>query len=71
MALACIVEEIERSAKLVNNIAIASKEQASAIEQINMGINQVSQVVQATPPPRKRVLPPVRSFQGRPHSSRK
>jgi methyl-accepting chemotaxis protein len=46
-ALNNIVTEIEKVANLVNDIAIASSEQASGIEQINQGIMQVSQVVQA------------------------
>jgi methyl-accepting chemotaxis protein len=42
-----IVEGVEKAAALVNNIDIASNEQAAAIEQINQGIIQVSQVIQA------------------------
>lgn len=46
-ALNQIVEEVAKAADLVGDIAIASNEQAAAIEQINQGIMQVSQVVQA------------------------
>ena len=45
-ALKKIVAEVANAADLVGSIAIASKEQASGIEQINQGIIQVSQVVQ-------------------------
>ena len=45
-ALNEIVGEIEKSAALVGEIAIASNEQASGIAQINKGIEQVSLVVQ-------------------------
>jgi methyl-accepting chemotaxis protein len=45
-ALAKIVSEISNATDLVGSIAIASKEQASGIEQLNQGILQVSQVVQ-------------------------
>jgi methyl-accepting chemotaxis protein len=45
-ALGKIVNEITNAADLVEAIAIASREQTSAIEQINQGIQQVSQVVQ-------------------------
>lgn len=45
-ALGVIVEEVDKAAELVNSIAVASKEQALGIEQINQGIMQVSQVVQ-------------------------
>ena len=38
--------EIAKAASLVNDIAVASNEQAAAIAQINQGIMQVSQVVQ-------------------------
>ena len=46
-ALKLIVEEVDEVAGLVNKIAIASKEQAAGIEQINSGISQVSSVVQS------------------------
>lgn len=46
-SLTKIVEGVEKAAALVNNIDIASNEQAAAIEQINQGIIQVSQVIQA------------------------
>jgi methyl-accepting chemotaxis protein len=46
-ALGHILEEVDKAANLVSEIASASNEQAAAIEQINRGIMQVSQVVQA------------------------
>jgi methyl-accepting chemotaxis protein len=45
-AFQTILHHIEDVAKLVNNIAVASNEQAIGIEQINQGIMQVSEVVQ-------------------------
>ena len=42
-----IVEAVERAAKLVGGIAAASNEQATAILQVNRGIEQMSQVVQS------------------------
>lgn len=42
-----IVEDVREAAALINDIDIASNEQAAAIEQINQGIMQVSQVIQA------------------------
>lgn len=45
-ALNKIVNEIENAANLVQEIAIASNEQAAGIGQINQGIMQVSEVVQ-------------------------
>lgn len=45
-ALAKIVNEIDRVAALVSDIATASNEQALGINQINQGIMQVSEVVQ-------------------------
>jgi methyl-accepting chemotaxis protein len=45
-ALNKIVGDIAKAASLVNDIAISSNEQASAVAQINQGIMQVSQVVQ-------------------------
>ena len=45
-ALNNIVGDVAKAASLVNDIAAASNEQASAIAQINQGIMQVSQVVQ-------------------------
>lgn len=41
-----ILEEIEKVAKLMGNIAVASNDQALAIAQINRGIEEVSMVVQ-------------------------
>ena len=46
-ALSSIVDGAEESAKLLNGIAEASNEQATGIAQINKGIEQLSQVVQA------------------------
>ncbi len=43
--LGAMVEEVAKVAEQIEAIAVASREQASAIEQINQGINQVSQVV--------------------------
>jgi methyl-accepting chemotaxis protein len=40
------VDGVEKVAILVNDIAVASNEQASGIQQINQGIMQVSTVVQ-------------------------
>jgi len=45
-ALVQIVDLVEKAAGLVGSIAVASREQAVGIEQINQGIMQVSQVVQ-------------------------
>jgi methyl-accepting chemotaxis protein len=44
--LSMIVDDVERVARLVNDIATASNEQATGIAQINQGVMQVSQVVQ-------------------------
>ena len=46
-ALNNIVKSIEKAAALVNDITVASNEQATGIEQVNQGVMQVSQVVQA------------------------
>lgn len=46
-ALKRIVTEVSKATELVGSIAIASKEQALGIEQLNQGIIQVSQVVQS------------------------
>lgn len=45
-ALKSIVNDIEKVAVLVNDISMASTEQAAAITQINQGVVQVSQVIQ-------------------------
>lgn len=45
-ALDLIIGSIEKSAGFIGEIAIASNEQANAVAQINMGVNQVSQVIQ-------------------------
>ncbi len=45
-ALKRMVEDVEKVASLVSDIATASNEQSLGIEQINQGILQVSQVVQ-------------------------
>jgi methyl-accepting chemotaxis protein len=47
-SLYAIVGDIEKAAQLVGNIAIATKEQAIGIEQINSGINLFAGVVQNT-----------------------
>lgn len=47
-ALTKIVESIERVTNLVNNIAVASSEQAQGVDQINLGISQIADVVQTT-----------------------
>ena len=41
-----VMENINRSAEIVMNIARSSEEQVEAINQINIGIDQVSQVIQ-------------------------
>jgi len=46
-ALDSIVNDITTVSSLVNNIAVASHEQASGIDQVNQGLVQVSSVVQA------------------------
>jgi methyl-accepting chemotaxis protein len=45
-ALKLIVDQVDKAADLVQSIAVASREQAIGVEQINQGIAQVSQVVQ-------------------------
>ena len=45
-ALKSIVEEVNKAAILVGEIAVASNEQATGVAQINKGIEQVSQVIQ-------------------------
>lgn len=45
-ALNQIVTKVEKSVELIGNIVTASQTQTSNIEQINIGISQVSQVVQ-------------------------
>lgn len=47
-ALSNIVGGVGKAVDLVGEIAVASNEQASAIGQINKGIEQMSQVVQTT-----------------------
>ncbi|SHJ31444.1 methyl-accepting chemotaxis protein [Parasporobacterium paucivorans] len=47
VALGEIADQIEKVAVLINDIDVASNEQAAGVGQINMGIMQVSQVVQA------------------------
>ena len=46
LALADIVDGVEKAANLVGEIASASNEQAGGIAQVNKGIEQVSQVIQ-------------------------
>lgn len=45
-ALDLIVTDVENVTELVDSIAVASKEQAVGIEQVNQGVIQISQVVQ-------------------------
>ena len=45
-SLSEIVSGINESTEIVNNIAIYSEQQSSAIEQVNIGISQVAMVVQ-------------------------
>ena len=45
-ALDEIVSQVENAADLINSITLSSVEQTNGIEQINIGINQVSQVIQ-------------------------
>lgn len=45
-ALGLIVTDVTKAAHLVGDIAVASNEQASGIEQINQGIMQISEVIQ-------------------------
>ena len=47
-ALVRIVDSIEKVYGLVTNISVASNEQAIGVEQINQGIAQIANVVQAT-----------------------
>lgn len=42
-----IVSQVDHAASYINSIAAASDEQAQSLEQINLGITQVSQVTQA------------------------
>ena len=46
-ALTEIVQNVDQAAELINSIASASTEQAHGIDQINLGISQVSQVIQS------------------------
>jgi methyl-accepting chemotaxis protein len=47
-ALVQIVESIEKVYTLINNISVASNEQAIGVDQINQGVTQIANVVQAT-----------------------
>lgn len=47
-ALNKIVEEVSKVAKLIDDIAVASNEQSSSIDQINQGIMMVTEVIQKT-----------------------
>lgn len=47
-ALVSIVDSIEQVYGLINNISVASNEQAIGVEQINQGITQIANVVQGT-----------------------
>jgi methyl-accepting chemotaxis protein len=46
-AFAKIVEDVDKTAGIVHDISISSSEQAAGIAQINQGVEQMSQVVQA------------------------
>lgn len=46
--LTMIVEEVSHIKEIVSEIATASVDQSASVEQINMGINQISDVVQRT-----------------------
>ncbi len=45
-ALSASVEVTNQTVKLINEISAASKEQASMLEQVNVGVDQISSVVQ-------------------------
>ena len=45
-ALTSIVKDVTKVSSLIANIAVASNEQSTGIEQVNQGLNQVSSVVQ-------------------------
>ena len=47
-ALSQIVDSIEKVSDLVGNIAVASNEQATGVEQVNQGVSQIASVVQTT-----------------------
>ncbi|MBC3803193.1 HAMP domain-containing protein [Acetobacterium fimetarium] len=47
-ALVQIVDSIEKVYTLINDISVASNEQAIGVEQINLGISQIANVVQST-----------------------
>lgn len=47
-ALLQIVDSIEKVYTLINNISVASNEQAIGVEQINQGVTQIANVVQST-----------------------
>lgn len=47
-ALSKIVEEVNHVASLVDDIAQASKEQSENVDQVNLGLTQISDVVQTT-----------------------
>lgn len=47
-ALVQIVESIEKVYALINNISVASNEQAIGVDQINQGVTQIANVVQST-----------------------
>ncbi len=64
-ALDRIVGSIEEVADIINNIAISSNDQATAVSQIDQAIGQVSTVVQLTQLQVNSVLQPVKNFQTR------
>ncbi len=61
-----IVSKVDARADLISSIAAASVEQAQGIEQINLGISQVSQVIQTNAATARRVQPPAKSCPARP-----
>ncbi len=46
-ALGLVVKDVRATSEKVDNIANASKEQASAVEQVTLGVDQISTVVQS------------------------
>lgn len=46
-SLGLVVKEVRATSEKVDNIASASKEQASAVEQVTLGVDQISTVVQS------------------------
>jgi len=59
-SLAEIVSGINQSSSLVTEIATVSDQQSMCIDQINIGIDQVAQVVQQNSATRRKALQPPR-----------